>query len=1031
MTHCLSHNGDNTDSTYIIHNCTFARNAANSSYVNRAFIQPSLNQTIPRRGQGGGLYISIDSDAAGNSFSIENSTFEENWASYFGGGLYLDLLNSARNNTVVLNHTMFIQNKCFETKVSGGGGLVIALLLYKNSQIHQIHPQYNSISCYSCLFVNNTANMGGGTAIFASKETTQSFVSSLLFSNSNWTENESAMGAAVFITPGIWDFTTEGYLPAPKFKDCRFEYNSAIQNLTAEGDRVNVQSVGYGAVFVSELRVIFEGNSQFGWNKGSAVHLSNSVMEFGARSCVTFHNNTSHNGGAIAMYGSSVIKIEDHSHFSWTNNTAYLRGGAIYFDFHAATHPAYHNCFITSANRSRVSSTMVFTNNWAKANGTSIFTTTFQSCALLCPDRDIPTKPEDIMQCIADFTFDDVGNGSSSLSTRPEKFELLGASQPLKLIPGSEFSLPLSVSDEAHTSLSHVVYEAYASPPNISIDPAFFQVSNNKIKVRGEKGSKAELQLFTYDLIVSLNITLAECQPGYTYNAYSSVCECAASLYFGLQGCYPEVHLRDGYWMGYCFNNNSSKLCTHNCPYGYCSYSHMDPQRQYHVLPNNSSLLDSGICGPRRRNRLCGECSPGYSLYHNSPLIRCGPEHLCYLGWFFYILSDIVPITILFVVVLVLNISFTKGSANGFILYGQVLGFLAFNDSVRFPYVIKWIQGAVMFCYNSFNMNFFAADILAFCPWKGASFLDTMMVHYATVGFALALVLMTIFITRYRCVRKKIFFKFRYRHSVLIHGLSAFFILCYSQAARTTFRILNYTCLYSENFTSEVKVVARAGHINYLEGEHIPYAIVAFMFLFFMILIPPLLLLLYLLVFKLLGLCNQSEARIVRILWRVMPIQFLDAFQSSFKDKYRFFAGLYFLYRGGILALYVCGQSWLGFYTNVQLLLIVILTVHSILQPHKERKHNVIDSLLFANLCLINSISLYYYGRTEFLGQFRSEVLISALAVIQALLIILPLFIVIGIWVVEWKKSRTETKNFADLPSLRISEEDSLIGKNT
>ena len=71
--------------------------------------------------------------------------------------------------------------------------------------------------------------------------------------------------------------------------------------MTAEGDRVNVQSVGYGAVFVSELRVIFEGNSQFGWNKGSAVHLSNSVMEFGARSCVTFHNNTSHNGGAIAI----------------------------------------------------------------------------------------------------------------------------------------------------------------------------------------------------------------------------------------------------------------------------------------------------------------------------------------------------------------------------------------------------------------------------------------------------------------------------------------------------------------------------------------------------------------------------------------------------------------------------------------------------------------------------------------------------------------------------------------------------------
>ena len=34
-----------------------------------------------------------------------------------------------------------------------------------------------------------------------------------------------------------------------------------------------------------------------------------------------------------------------------------------------------------------------------------------------------------------------------------------------------------------------------------------------------------------------------------------------------------------------------------------------------------------------------------------------------------------------------------------------------------------------MFCYNSFNMNFFAADILSFCPWKGASFLPHTLVQ--------------------------------------------------------------------------------------------------------------------------------------------------------------------------------------------------------------------------------------------------------------------------------------------------------------
>ena len=103
--------------------------------------------------------------------------------------------------------------------------------------------------------------MGGGTGIFAAKHSNWSSLSTIQFSNCNWTENESAMGAAVFITPAIWDYTKEGYLPVPRFTDCRFESNSAIQKLkspVAQGIGVQVKSVGYGALFASEFHVIFE-----------------------------------------------------------------------------------------------------------------------------------------------------------------------------------------------------------------------------------------------------------------------------------------------------------------------------------------------------------------------------------------------------------------------------------------------------------------------------------------------------------------------------------------------------------------------------------------------------------------------------------------------------------------------------------------------------------------------------------------------------------------------------------------------------
>ena len=1023
--HYISHNGRNTDSNYIIRNCLFTKNIANSSCLNCAFISPFSNKSISLKGIGGGLYLCIGANATGNNFTIEHCIFDKNQANYFGGGMDVAFLNSATDNTVIVYKTMFVRNKCLHSNFSGGGGLVIASLHY-NSYFNDSHILNNKFVCDLCSFENNTADiMGGGTAIYASRETNREMLTTITFSKSSWTNNMSPMGAAVFVSIGIWDYTNEGYLSTVKFTNCTFESNTPMKNKPSNG--MNVESVGYGAVFISELKGIFEGQSTFCNNVASAVHLTNSVMEFSAQSNVTFCNNTSNNGGAIAMYGASMIRIKEDSLLLWINNTAYSKGGAIYIDFHGATHPAYHNCFISPQNFSHVNSRLIFKNNSAGANGSSVFATTLKPCVLFCSDYEVDNL-EDIMQCIADFTFEDSGGGSSPLSTLPEKFELFGPPPPLVLIPGVEYSLPLSASDEAHTNLSGIVYEAYtglsstehALQNHISIDPAFLQVSNNRIKVHGECGSSAQLQLYTYGLKVSIDITLTQCQPGYIYDSHSHTCECADSQYWGLEGCYPKVHIRDGYWMGFCLQN-SPDLCTGVCPYGFCSYSHTNPSGRLHLLTNDPNILESEICGPQRRGRLCGECSHGYSYYYNSWNNQCGPDDLCYLGWLFYIFSDIVPLTSLFIVVLVWNISFTSGISNCFVLYGQVVGFITFKaiGSMR---GFRLIQEIVLLVYNSFNLKFFVVDNLAYCIWTGASLMNVLMVHYFTVLFALALVLTTIFVTRYKYIRTKIFFKFKYRHSFLFHGLSAFFILCYSQATITSFKILNYSCLYSVDFKCAVKVVHHAGHLDYMKGEHVAYVIVAFIFLLFMIIIPPLLLVLYPLIFKLLGLCNLSETKIIRILWKILPIQFLDAFQSSFKDKYRFFAGLYFFYRALILGLYVCAQSWLQFFGVVQLLLTVILTTHAVLQPHKERKHNIIDSLLFANLCLINAITLFCHGHIEFRGQFRSEELIITLMVVQATLIILPLFIIIALRVVKWKQSR-KRENLADLPSLRVCRE--------
>ena len=245
-----------------------------------------------------------------------------------------------------------------------------------------------------------------------------------------------------------------------------------------------------------------------------------------------------------------------------------------------------------------------------------------------------------------------------------------------------------------------------------------------------------------------------------------------------------------------------------------------------------------------------------------------------------------------------------------------------------------------------------------------------------------------------------------------------------------TFHILNYFCLYSTKFHCEVKVVHRMGYMTYLDGEHIKYACIAVFFLIFMIIIPPLLLLFYPLMFKLLGYCNLSESKLTSVLWRVMPIQLLDAFQSSFKDELRFFAGFYFIYRAMVLGAFAYTPTALQFYSIVQLQLLLVLAIHAIFQPYKERKHNVIDALLFTNLAIINGITLYNLADNEFAGRFRSKVAITVVALIQCVLILLPFLCVLVISIMMLRKRRRNGNDSNDeLPPLRSMESEPLIQK--
>ena len=219
-------------------------------------------------------------------------------------------------------------------------------------------------------------------------------------------------------------------------------------------------------------------------------------------------------------------------------------------------------------------------------------------------------------------------------------------------------------------------------------------------------------------------------------------CQCRASKYRGLLKCKSKrAYITHGYWIGECENGT---LCTGNCPFGFCSYNDSKDYR----LPGTVSELDEYICGDTRTGVLCGECRPGYSVSYRSYIFRCTPDANCKYSWLLYIVSELLPLIVFFIIVTVFNISFTSGAINSFILFAQLQDSLAIhgNGVAHVSLANRYLISISEFVYRFFNFDFFSMEELSFCLWRGATTLDAMAFKYVTVVSGLILMLICVLV---------------------------------------------------------------------------------------------------------------------------------------------------------------------------------------------------------------------------------------------------------------------------------------------
>ena len=1017
----------NKRGSLVVRNCSFTNNTEPHSVTIVPHSLPGLS-SMYGYGTGGGMSVIFMGAAQGVKVLVQDCLFANNVA-YSGAGMYVHFQDSATSNHVFVRDSIFRNNSAVV-----GGGLAIGI---DRSILVDHRVMVNSISVVNTTFVKNIAHYGGGTALFAvhSDSNTTGVV---LFSNCSWTLNEAFYSPAVDISPYRYDKYNQGYLPSPVFSDCNFTQNMIIprHNISSHSYDSNIQHRSTGVFVITRFMVVFEGELCFRNNKYTALLLTSASVSLKPCTFLTFHGNQGVKGGAIALYGFSVLKGAENCKLTFDNNNASKVGGAIFYQpIEQRELIEGKSCFIQYvgkriAETQRPNLTFVFQNNTAILGGTSIFASSFYSCFYSLLDNLRTTNLTDFFDKIGDFEFRDSQPQMPALASEGNYFVADHKGAALAAVPGQPLSISLELLDELNHTVRTPLNLLISNRNSSEIEHHYFVGNKSQIILHGHRRDILSLVFNTQGIrdvyYEYANVTLQDCPPGYSFDSGNLVCVCSAfnttTKFKGID-CNTSnftAFVSSEYWAGYLseFNNN---LYTAHCTFQACAFKsiHVSKIR----LPSSFSpvKLNERVCGDTKTGILCGKCNDNVSAYAHSSSFKCGPEDMCKYGPIFVFLSEIVPVIILFSLIIHYDVSLTSGGVAGFVFFSQmvmiqplnveILEYDSYNGNSEW---FKILQTGHNLVYSILNFDFFCIEKLSFCLWHRANVMDVLAVKYFTTSFTLVLIYVLVRIMNSRWSMR------RYRRNEprsVVHGLSAFLVLSYAHCASVTFKILSWTSIRSNTVaTQSVIRVAKYGGLIYFEKRHLFYAIPALFFLVFFVLIPPLLLLAYPLGLQLLSLCNLSEHPLTLAVLRVMQtprlVPLFDAFQSCFKDRFRSFAGLYFLYKILILVSHSLTYNLKDYLVVSLVIIVIMLCAHAMAQPYREKMHNIIDALLLLNLAVIWVLVLSHGGRKYFMTK----------CVIQTILMYIPIFGAL-VWCVVLIVKRRKTQGYQHLESFHSIED--------
>ena len=443
--------------------------------------------------------------------------------------------------------------------------------------------------------------------------------------------------------------------------------------------------------------------------------------------------------------------------------------------------------------------------------------------------------------------------------------------------------------------------------------------------------------------------------------------------------------------IGHCLTYEKGKgVFSVKCPYFQLEGHELsDTEPGYIKLPDNISELNEYMCGPmNRKGFLCEECIDGFSISMTSIGFKCSNCTDAWYGVPLHLVTELVPVTVFYLLIVIFQIHITSAPMTSFILYSQIIMFVLAIDRppplerIIPQYEKSFLLNLNLFLYGPWNLDLLRSVLPPFCVISGLSFKYAAVLGYVSVLYPLFLIFLTWVsidlygrgfkpivypVTKFRNCLKRLKEDWGEKRDV-VDVFSAFFLLSYSRLMYQSSLFLEChkaVSLDTHGRWSLINILDYDQNITCGSSKYIAIAVVAALSLFVFNILPALLIIFY--PFKVVRSC-LSKCRLDTLCLNA----FMDKFYGCYRDglrggrDMRNFAGVYFLLRFMPFLYYPCKLYKIPFSFGSYLVLIFLTAtlLIAIARPYKENYMNIFDTLLLGHLTFLSKIQTdkYFQG---------------------------------------------------------------------